>query len=323
VKLETDFLTPVIESTAMAYFLGIDGGGSKTECMVGDESSALGWAGAGSSKIARVGEQAAGDALRECVERACAAAGVAASQIIRTCIGIAGASQPDSVAAIRRSLGQIVGGEVEVVGDMEVAHHAAFDGGAGVVIISGTGSIAYGRNPQGETARAGGLGPASSDLGSGEWIGRTTVELVFLASEHGHSPVLLNAVLKAWKLDDLQQLVRVLRSSPAPDFAALFPIIAISTDPIARRVLARAGRELSSLAADVLGHLWAGPEPVEVAMYGGVLENSPEVRDAFTADLSDRFPEAHCAAGKRRPAEGALLMARKPARAQSAEAALA
>jgi N-acetylglucosamine kinase-like BadF-type ATPase len=214
-------------------------------------------------------------------------------------------------------LGDVVGGGIEVVGDMEVAHYAAFGGGAGVVVISGTGSIAYGRNQQGETARAGGLAPATGDPGSGGWIGRTAIELVLLASEHGHSPALLNDVLKAWKLGDLQELARVQRATPAPDFAVLFPIIAVSGDPIARRVLARAGRDLSLLAAEVLAGLWAVPAPVEVAMYGGVLENSAEVRDAFGADLCDRFPEARVAPGKRRPAEGALLMARKAAGAKA------
>ena len=126
----------------MAFFLGIDGGGSKTECMVGNETAVLGWAGAGSSKIARVGEEAAGTALRECIERACAAAGLKPAQVSSTCIGVAGASQPGSVAATRCLLGAIVGGEIEVVGDTEVAHHAAFDGGEGVIVISGTGSIA-------------------------------------------------------------------------------------------------------------------------------------------------------------------------------------
>jgi len=143
------------------------------------------------------------------------------------------------------------------------------------------------------------------------------VELVLLASENGHSPAMLHAVLKAWKLQDLQELARVLRGSPAPDFAALFPIVAVSGDSIAQRVLARAGRELSLLASDVLGSLWTTPKPVEVAMYGGVLENSPEVRDTFGADLCDRHPEARVAPGKRRPAEGALLMARKAARAEA------
>ena len=307
----------------MAFFLGIDGGGSKTECMVGDETSVLGWATSGSAKAVRVGEESAAAALRQGIERACKAANVNAAGLRRTCIGVSGASQPDYVAFIRRLLGDIVGGEVEVVGDTVVAHHAAFDGSAGVVVISGTGSIAWGRNRQGETARAGGLAPATGDPGSGQWIGRTVIELVLVAAENGHSPDLLYAVLKAWKLDHLEELRRLLRGSPAPDFAALFPIVAVSGDPIARRVLARAGRELSLVAADVLANLWSPSTSVNVAMYGGVLENSPEVRDAFGADLCDRYPEARVAPGKRRPAEGALLMARNTAFATAPETASA
>jgi glucosamine kinase len=307
----------------MAFFLGIDGGGSKTECMVGDETSVLGWATAASTKVARVGEEAAAAALQEVVTRACAAANLAASGIERSCIGAAGASQADYAGFLRRLLRELLGGEIEVVGDTEVAHHAAFDGGPGVVVISGTGSIAWGRNPQGETARAGGLAPAGGDPGSGEWIGRSVTELVLRASEYGQDSPLLGDLLKAWKLDHSLALARVARGSPAPDFAALFPLIEASADPLALRVLARAGHELSLLAADVLARLWTKtapgtiPAPVEVAMYGGVLENSAEVRDAFTADLCGRYPEARVAPGKRRPAEGALLMARKGCLARS------
>ncbi len=295
----------------MAFFLGIDGGGSKTDCMLGDNDSVLGWGSSSSCKITRVGEEAAGVAIGEAIRRACSAAGVNPKDIYRTCIGVAGASRPESVTGISRVLGNIVAGDLDVVGDMEIAHYAGFAGGPGVVVISGTGSIAYGRNHSGETARAGGLGPARSDAGSGDWIGRNAVEILLLANEHGHNSSLLDTVLDTWKLEDFQELACVLRGSPARDFAALFPAIAVSHDPFARRVLERGGRELSALVSDVVARLWPEPVPVEVAMYGGVLENSADVRDALVADLRDRCPEARVALGKRRPAEGALLLARK------------
>jgi N-acetylglucosamine kinase-like BadF-type ATPase len=59
---------------------------------------------------------------------------------------------------LRRLLAGIVGGEIEIIGDMETAFEDAFGAGAGVIIISGVGSIAYGKNALGETARAGGMG---------------------------------------------------------------------------------------------------------------------------------------------------------------------
>jgi glucosamine kinase len=297
----------------MALFLGIDGGGSKTDCIVGDETSVLGWGGSSSCKIARVGEEAAGAALREGIQRACAAAGVEIALLSHACIGVAGASQGESMAAIRRLLSGIISCEIEILGDMEIAHQAAFEGGPGIIVISGTGSIAYGRNENGETARAGGLGAATGDPGSGQWVGRTAVELLFIASEYGRRPALLHDVLKTWNLGGVPELAQALAASPPRDFAALFPLLSASGDPIARRTLVRAGSELAAIAADVIGRLWPQPAPVEVAMYGGVLENSADVRDAFAAELCKRYPEARPAMGKRRPAEGALLVARKAA----------
>ncbi len=73
--------------------------------------------------------------------------------------------------ALARSLRRLAR-KVEVVSDFELAHRLAFGGGPGVVVVGGTGSIAFGRNPRGGTARAGGLGPLLGDEGSGFWIGK-------------------------------------------------------------------------------------------------------------------------------------------------------
>ncbi len=71
--------------------------------------------------------------------------------------------------------GKIKTSEIKVVGDNVIALEAAFGSGPGVIVIAGTGSIAYGRNRDGQTARAGGWGFAISDEGSGHWIGRAAV----------------------------------------------------------------------------------------------------------------------------------------------------
>ena len=142
----------------MPYFLGIDGGGSKTTCLLGDEHAVLAQAtGAGSNPI-RVGEERSRQALHGVVSEACAAARIQPSQIDRTCIGLAGAARPQIEKQVRSVLAEVVGGELEVAGDMVVALEAGFRGGPGLIVIAGTGSIAYGRNQRGETARAGGWG---------------------------------------------------------------------------------------------------------------------------------------------------------------------
>src|SRR5579864_1741377 len=85
----------------VAYFLGIDGGGTKTTCAVGDESSLLATATTGPSNIVRVGEARTRDSLQQAVRQACAAAGIAPAQVSRTCIGGSGAARPDLAEIVR------------------------------------------------------------------------------------------------------------------------------------------------------------------------------------------------------------------------------
>ena len=101
-------------------------------------------------------------------------------EISRVCVGLAGAARPEISELVRGMVSETLSGEIKpaeikIVGDMVIALEAAFGSGPGVIVIAGTGSIAYGRNSKGQTARAGGWGFAISDEGSGHWIGRTAV----------------------------------------------------------------------------------------------------------------------------------------------------
>ena len=108
---------------------------------------------------------------------------------------------------------------IDVVGDMETALVAAFEDGPGVIVIAGTGSIAYGRDKQGRTLRAGGWGFAIGDEGSAHWIGREAVSAVLRASDRGgESPSLAAALCKAWGVGTLIDLARGGELSPAAGF---------------------------------------------------------------------------------------------------------
>ncbi len=167
----------------MPIFIGVDGGGTKTSCLVGDESSVLGSADAGAANVVRVGESAARDALTEAILGACSVAKIDPKNITRTVVGAAGASVGEVALILRRIVGGVVSGEIEIVSDMVIALHAAFGAKSGVIVIAGTGSVAYGRNNAGETATAGGWGYAVSDEGSGHWIGQAGVKAAFRACD--------------------------------------------------------------------------------------------------------------------------------------------
>lgn len=298
----------------MAFFLGIDGGGSKTTCLLGDEVSVLGRGAGAGSNIVRLGEASAQKSLSHAILQACSAANQNPQQISRTCIGIAGGTSQQVSAAVRKIISEVVGGEIEIVGDMVIALHAAFGLAPGVIVIAGTGSIAYGRNSNGETSRAGGWGFAISDEGSGHWIGRAAIAAILRSYDEGKQTGLLESILNIWCLDRAEQLVLAANAIPAPDFAALFPAIMAAADAgdvIARQVLEEAGRELSGLAKVVIERLFRQGPTANIAMAGSVLANCQIVREAFSKSLTAQYATAALRRAIVDPVEGALALARK------------
>jgi N-acetylglucosamine kinase-like BadF-type ATPase len=298
----------------MALYLGIDGGGTKTECALAQGTTILARARGAACKIQRVGREQARAALHQTIQQACTQASVDPGKIRRACIGLAGAGNQEVAELARELVAELVPGEIEVVGDMAIALEAAFPGAPGLVVITGTGSIAYGRNPRGETARAGGLGPVVSDEGSGAWIGRQAVAAVLRAHDTGQSTPLAPAILGAWKIATYDELVRLVHAQPPPDFAALVPHVLRTAEaggPLAREVLTQAGTELANLAKIVMRRLWPGPQPLPVAMAGGVFENSSLVRKVFRNSLLAERPQARIVKDVVEPVLGALALARK------------
>lgn len=303
----------------MRYYLGIDGGGTKTTCAVGDETRLLTKATAGASNIIRVGEATARESLHQCVRQACSASGITLQQIEGTCVGGSGAGRPELAETVRSMLAEILPTPVVVVGDMEIALDAAFDAGPGVIVIAGTGSIAYGRNAAGKTARAGGWGFAIGDEGSAHWIGRAAVNGVlrhadeYVGTVSDQKSLLAGDLLKAWKVDSFIALARLANSNPPPDFAALFPAVAASTDELSRQILTAAGRELARIGAIVMRHLFAADGVVRVATTGSVFGHAAAARETFYNELRRLDARAEVVAEIIEPVEGALRRARRSA----------
>jgi glucosamine kinase len=323
----------------VSYFLGIDGGGTKTTCAVGDESHLLASATAGPSNIVRVGEMQARESLQQSVRQACAAAGIVPGQVSRTCVGGSGAARPELAEVVRRWLAELLPAPIDVVGDMQIALEAAFDTGPGVIVIAGTGSIAYGRDQQGTAVRAGGWGFAIGDEGSAHWIGRAAVSAVLRASDpraadlrdanltggttKNNAPQegpLSAALRQVWGVGPLIDLARAANSIPPPDFSALFPAVAASHDDVARQVLTNAGRELADVAAVVIRRLFPQGHggSVPVAITGGVFRHAALVRQVFYNQLHVLDSRVAVNPQVAEPVEGALRMARRAGLHQSA-----
>jgi N-acetylglucosamine kinase-like BadF-type ATPase len=197
---------------------------------------------------------------------------------------------------------------------MLIAHEAALEGVPGVLVNAGTGSIAYGRNADGESARAGGWGYAISDEGSGHWIGRVAIAAAMRAYDGGKSVEYIHHLMAALDVHEPQELAEFANAINNPDFASVFPaVVTIANvgDTTAQEILKHAGEELALLAQTVLDRLFLGQDDVAVAASGGIFQNASLVFDCFRAQLQLSHPVAKVILSQADPALGALMLARK------------
>ncbi|MEP7056009.1 MAG: BadF/BadG/BcrA/BcrD ATPase family protein [Actinomycetota bacterium] len=167
---------------------------------------------------------------------------------------------------------------VAVTDDSEAALLGAFDGGPGIIVIAGTGSIACGRGESGQLVRIGGHGFLLGDDGGGYWIGRECVRAA-LRADDGSGPATALCAVVAEVFGNARDAVRRVHESPTDRtlFTTLVPLAAALDDPVAKDIFVRAAAHLTHLATTMRSKL--GPLPV--AMVGGVFRVE-SVRQAFT-----------------------------------------
>jgi N-acetylglucosamine kinase-like BadF-type ATPase len=297
----------------MQHVIGIDAGGTKTHGLLADQSGrVVGEATGPGANISTGGELAVEKSLHEVIDRLLAGGEVVPSAIA---IGMAGADRPDDHRVVRAILHRILRGTRAVVThDALVALVAGAGDGPGLVLIAGTGSIAFGRDRGNRSARAGGWGYVLADEGSGYWIGRQALAAVMRESD-GRGPVtaLTPAILAALRLDRPAEIgPRVYHGElPLASIAALAPLVgeaAAAGDALAADILARAADELCLAATAVIRRLNMGGDSFPCLLSGGIFSVP-----ALSTDLTRRLAEVAPHAAVRRlvepPAAGAVRLA--------------
>jgi N-acetylglucosamine kinase-like BadF-type ATPase len=304
-----DFL---MYSASLMTVLGIDAGGTKTVCHLVDEQARtiVETRGPGANLQAS-GELEVEKALHQVIAQALAESGASPAAI---CLGMAGVDRPrdaDVVRGILLRIGQRA--QPFVVNDALIALEAGVPGGAGVVVVAGTGSIAYGRDARGRAARAGGWGYVLGDEGSGYWLGRQALRAVVRAADgRGRATALTPRVLAHYQVDRAQDLVwEVYRGGMKPTaiaaLAAEVGAAAAEGDGLAMQIIDAAGAELAGAAVSVARRLSLDRCPVILA--GGVLRGVAPLRARLVADLGKVLPNAEVRVLHVEPAEGAARLA--------------
>ena len=275
-------------------YAGIDGGQTASMAVIGNETRVLARGGAGAAD--EIGVTADSTRMRDALEGALASALAAA--------GLPPQTQFDAiVAGVSGYEGRIYGQAPRMptrtfilLHDAPIAHAGAFGGGSGVVVIAGTGSVAYAVARDGQTRTSGGWGYLFGDEGSAFWIART-----FLARATENA-ALVRPLLEYFDVASLRVLVRAFYSGEiGRDRFASFAAVALTSDEMAEA----AARELARLAASAVLE-----RPCEIAFAGGLFGNAG-LKQRVYAQTRVLLPDCAIVEPSTDPAEGALILARR------------
>jgi N-acetylglucosamine kinase-like BadF-type ATPase len=295
--------------------LGIDGGGSGTRALLADRSGViLGAGAAGPGNYQAVGFDAAAQAIEAAIGAAFRDAGLEGIEpVAAACLGLAGTGRPKDRALFEAwAAQQGIARRCAIVGDAELALAAGTPEGWGVSLICGTGSIAWGRAPDGRTARAGGWGYLLGDEGSGYDIALRALRLATQTADgRAAAPALLQAALDHWSLREPEQLIgQIYRPEMTrAEIAALAQrviTLADTGDSIAAGLLDDAARDLARLVAAVTRKLELIAPPIALA--GGLLCSGERLRQGI-AESASIAPGSLSLVED--PARGAVAIARR------------
>ncbi len=301
------------------HVLGIDAGGTKTVCLLADEAGhVIGEARGGGANLQAAGELEVEKVLHHVMDAAIGDHDVRPAAI---CLGMAGVDRPEDTAAVH-SIMRRVGfkARVIVVNDALVALVAGAGDAEGVVVVAGTGSIAYGRDSSGRAARAGGWGYLLGDEGGGFWIGRAALTAVVRQFD-GRGPVTLLTpmIVDHLGLSTPSDLIREIyyrdvHRHVIAGLAGLVQRAMEQRDAIAAEILTRAGAELASAAGSVITRLEMRGNAFQTVLAGGIFRGIPWLVDDLTRRLSEIAPRTWVSPLAVEPAIGAVRLAMAAAR---------
>jgi N-acetylglucosamine kinase-like BadF-type ATPase len=299
---------------SMRYVLGLDGGGTKTECVLMDESRQVVTSSRGGpSNPMRVGFGGALAAVCEAARMAVVTAQISNDAVVSLCAGLAGTAYPESGRKMRMLLEEeFPGKRVRVCTDMDLTLEAIGDGAA-IVLIAGTGSAAVGRDAQGHTARVGGHGYLLGDEGSAYHVGQRAVldALRHFERTGADTPmgkkILSEIGAAAWP--DLQSRVY---AAPDEVFPRLFPTVlraAEAGDAMAKSLLDDCAEALADIVNDLAERLQLQTQKFRLARTGGMLGRSAYFDERLDFCLRKAATLGQFSALQSSPAEAAAHLA--------------
>jgi len=296
------------------HVLGIDAGGTKTVALLADgEGRIVAEGRAGGANLQTEGELQVEKVLHDVIEQVTHGRNITPAAV---CLGMAGVDREADGRTIREIMVRLgYRSNTLIVNDALIALVAGAGQSPGLVVISGTGSIAFGVSHRGLAARAGGWGPTLGDEGSGYWIGRRALEAVTRdADGRGPRTELTHLVLEHFQLPRPQSLVAEIYHQPQGRraIAALAPLVdgaRAEGDLVATEIMIEAADELARAAESVIARLEMRGEQFPILLSGGILKRSEWLSAELARRMAEVAPRSAVLPLTHEPALGAVRLA--------------
>ena len=271
----------------MQLYLGVDGGGTKTRCLVvNEEGEYVGSAIAGPSNLTTNSEDIVAQSLKSACRKALLGVADEPHEIRAACFSLAGSAAPERQATLQDILAQLPFSfalKPILTTDVEAALNGAFLGKPGCILIAGTGSICMSIDNSGLQNRAGGLGAKLGDEGSGGWIGK---QAILTAKQQAPDESLRSAVEHALAVPDITSFDS--DSCTTRQIAAISPevfMLAEDGDAPSRKIMRDAINELVKLVQAVKAK--TDIDELPLALTGGLISGNAQFKQKLIAAINE------------------------------------
>lgn len=290
----------------MQYIIGVDGGGSKTEfASTWTNGKLIKTYITGSININNVGFKIASRNLLKGLEN------VKLNGKAEICIiGSAGLENERNRRRIMEILNENYSGRVIVVSDAKIAYEAVKHRGNVIILICGTGSIAY-TEVNGEKIRAGGWGYIIGDEGSGFWIARRALNNMLRNYDEGRAPSKLSMrIMEIYKVKSPPEIIgKIYSRRGIGEIAKIAEEVAKACeegDLEAMKIIDEAGVELARIVKTVIEK--SGFKNCEIHCFGGLFKTSKRILEKVRLEVEGEYPEVKVVKCMYRGITGAILM---------------
>ena len=306
------------------FVIGMDGGGTKTAAMIADgKGNVLAQHFSGPSNFQIIGVDAAAKTIFSLIRECCDSVKISPSEVDGMTIGLTGAGRPNDQKRMAEGLRKFAASKkvklrnVNIESDARIALEGAFKGGRGIILIAGTGSIAFGKDAKGEVHRVGGWGRILGDEGSGYYIGKHALTAVCRHLDGRSVPTLLTKMIsKKFALRTPTDIIAAVYKNNF-DIAAVAPLVfdaAKKGDAASLSIVQMASEELTEHVRSLLMKIEPRKtrsvrEKIPLSFIGGLIANDTLLSYALKRKISTSVSQITVIRPMAPPVYGAVILA--------------